>query len=609
MTWLLAGCDGSGVRTIRVTAHTLSECPIPLEAARGAELVLEPLGDFADVDPSRAPLGGVTAETLDFPEGTRALTARVDVEGQPFIGYSERGAGTDVPVLLWPEKRACRLSTGDYPADGGGQGLGYDASSRRVLLAGGYDPTQLGKSVEMLGFDAGTGAVTAGLALDEPREFATVTPFGGELLLAGGEDPWNSQDMVVASSREATVIDASAATPVVKAIALRVPRTRHGATVLPNGDTLLVGGRGPFGDALNLLEAISPNRDQADVAGYPALRAPRLFPAVLPLDDGRLLVGGGTAADASPLSALEWLSLDARTRLGLEVPEELPARHDRAFVAMPGGGALIVGGCAPRAPEPGEDCSMCGSGCPPRFDASAPEYDAWWLLPDDRLERLDFAIEAPRPVLLGELGRALLSPGTPGSALYRFDPWRAEFVAADDVLVPCAPRAGLPAIRLDPEAFVWVSDAGDCAARPALMGMRTGLQNRYASDAALDLVPDRPPVGSAGERARYDGRELWFAAGSDVRVYVAGRDYGDFTLSFELGEGSVTPRLVFTSDERAGAVVVAVPAAASRSVRAVRSGTKLFIGSSAFEVPAGRLRVGLAGGDAETLLTALRLER
>jgi hypothetical protein len=588
---LLAGCGDPTTHTFAITTHALpGECGLGDSARAPVELELLPLGDYAAAPSVRLPLAG--SAPLAVPDATRAFAARIAAAERSFIGYSERTAGAELPILLWPAGRACRLSRAEreYPVLGGGQGLGYDPMSRRVLLVGGDDQDLMNKSAEMLGFDAGTGGLVEGRSLEDLRVFATVTPFGGRLLVAGGEDPVNSRGEVVAPSDTAEVIDPGGDPAVVGRVGLRVARTRHAATVLPNGDTLLVGGRGPFGDALNLLEVISPRGSGANLADYPSLRAPRFFPTVLPLDDGRLFIGGGTAADASPLSVFEWLSRDARTRVAVETPEELPPRHDRAFAAMPGGGVLVVGGCAPRDSSSDDDCGVCRSGCPPAGGA----YDAWWILPDDTLHRLDsFALAAPRPVLLGDdAGRPILAPGT-GDALYVFDPWRAEFDVLAGMDVPCPPRAGLPAIGLGDETFFWV---GECDS-PALFGMRRGTRGRYARD--VEWAPDRPPSGLVEP----DGDRLVFAPGSNVVVYASG-DYADFTLELDLAAESAVPRLMLTAVERVGPLAIDLPDTPARVVRITRTGSKLTVAGAAHDVPAGRLRVGLAGGDGTTNVAA-----
>lgn len=598
----LAACDEREERAVVVTAHALpGACPTP---ERGM-LALRPVGDRDAGEALLVPLDG-RDDGLAVPPGTRGFEAVLG-DGE-YVGYAERTDAPNLPILLWPAGRACRLQPEDaaYPAPGGAQAIGYDAASRALLVAGGVES---GKSQAAVAFDVGTGRLTLTVdperdaLMSELRAFATVTPFGSRLLVAGGEDPVNTGGDVVASSNTAELYDPATGRFSASPIQLRVARTRHAALALPNGNTLLVGGRGPFGDALGVLEAISPARAESSVAGFPTLRAPRLYPSVMLLDDGRLFIGGGTAADASPLSALEWLSWDGRRLLDLRIPSELPARHDRAFAAMPGGGVLVVGGCAPSDRDSGDACGVCRRGCPPSGD---DRYDAWWIDPDGDLVALaGFDVEAPRPVLLGGAdGRPWLATGA-SEGLYRFDPWQATFELSD-VEVPCPPRAGLPATSLDAQAFVWV---GECDPEgPALYGLRVGTQNRFSP--GIDLVPDRPVRASPAHEptAAYDADGLWFAADSDVRVYVAGRDYADFRLELDVLDGSATPRLVLTARDHVGPQIVELGGAGA-VIHVERSGTTLRVGSQTREVPPGRLRVGFARGDGETRIGRITLER
>src|SRR5690606_5314369 len=320
------------------------------------------------------------------PDRTLAFEARAELGSSRFHGYAERTASPDVPILLWPEGAACRVpGVDDYPAPGGGQAIGFDPESRHALVVGGGNADVPSASVAALTSHTGTGAVRSDESpqanLREPRAHATVTPFGATLLVAGGENPLHGEEGARAEPRDTAERFDPGARRFVGSIPLVEPRSRHAAVVLASGETLLVGGRGALGDALRVLELVSPDSERGSIAGLPALRAPRLSPSAFVLDDGRLFVGGGTSADGAPLAALEWLSGDARQHLAFELAPVIPPRHERAFAPLPGGGVLAVGGCEERPPRDDEDAetctALCNRGCPPEAG-----YDAYWIAPD-----------------------------------------------------------------------------------------------------------------------------------------------------------------------------------------------------------------------------------
>jgi len=617
-------CGEERTRTFVVTTHEVSGC-----AAESLEprLELQPMGDYPEVSPLSFGADEPSAD-LAIPLGTRALGARRRSAGartEDWVGYAERGVGREVPILLWPRGRECELvpHRAEYPLGAPGRGIGFSAVTRAVLIAGASELTSA--TVSALTFDAGTGtselltSAEPGKRMSEARAHATITAFGDRLLVAGGEDPFQG-DMVevVTVRRTAELFDPLSAEFLPAPIELDVGRSRHAAVVLPNGDTLLVGGRRQFGDALSVLEVVSPQTEQATIAGLPALQIPRLFPAVLPLDDGRLFVGGGEAADRTPLAALEWLSADARAHLRSELPDDLPPRYDRAFAAMPGGGVLMVGGCEPRSEEDDAECMACRDGCPPRSSSGARAYDAWWVTPDYAVEKIPLPVAAPRPVLLGGDGKPLLVPGDPEDprAAYRFDPWTSKFERSE-VELSEPPRPGYPVIALDAEAFVWSSarDGRDLG----LFGLRTGTGSRYGragslgnvDETPLQLVPDRP----VGERptASFDGTSLHFTAGSPVRVFIPTLDFDDFELELEVAEESVLPRLVLTATERIGPQIVELPAVSQRRLIVKRAGRRLSFSPGdapdVTDLPSGRVKLGVACGDGDTRLVAFSVRR
>lgn len=587
----------------------------------GARLFLTAVGDFSASESTSDALPLGAAGDLAAPPSTQAFEARVELGGARFHGYAERTTSPELPILLWPEGSACRVrGAADYPAPGGGQAVGFDPASRTALVVGGGSVELPSASVAALAFDTGTGAIRSDASpeasLREPRAHASVTPFGSGLLVAGGENPVHGDAGALAQPRDTAERFDPASGRFTGSVALVEPRARHAAVVLASGETLLVGGRGALGAALRVLEVVSPGSMTGSIAGLPALRAPRLSPSAFLLDDGRLFVGGGTSADGAPLSALEWLSGDAREHLAADLAPTIPPRYDRAFAPLPGGGVLAVGGCDDRAPrddDEAERCaSLCNHGCPP-----ADGYDAHWIAPDGAITAVPLDIVAPRPVLLGAgRGAPLLASGAPGDErLYRFDPWQARFEALP-IALPVPPRAGLPVLALDGNAFLWLAESED---GPEIFGLRLDTRGRYARDVflvaqpdpvdparPLHLVPDRP----VGAEVQYDGA-LTLEPNSEVTVYVTDTDYADVTITLTL-EGEGRPRVVLGPFE-AGGPDCPWPEGASSEVRVERTGSEvaLVVASHRIACPAprGRVRLGLRGGDEATRVVRLEVNR
>lgn len=603
-------------RTLSLTAHAVSGCGDGLPSD-SATIELTPLGDFSGPVRSTDALSLTNGASLDFPQETRAVVAQAFSSDGVFVGYTERAAKSSLDVLLWPEQTACRLDLDPNlgPSFGGGQALGFGAETGMVLVVGGNSPQLPAGSVAATLFDTGRGEVIAlgangdpRTALAEPRAFATVTELGGALLVAGGEDPLNTDGNGLAPpSKTAELFDPRARRFATSRIELTVARSRHSALALADGSTLLIGGRGPSGNALNALEVIADGSARGSIQGLAALMYPRLFPSALRLDDARVFVGGGVTPLGTPLSALEWLSADAKQLLMFAIPEQLPPRYDRAFAALPGGGVLAVGGCQ----QSDEACGdVCRAGCPPREGLSQDEpahYDAWWIAPDGDLTRIPFPIDAPRPVLIGGGdGMPLLASGAPGDvALYRFDPWQERFTPLP-LQAPEPPRAGLGAIAVDDGAFVWLAED---ELRGQLFGARISTRNHFAIDenlvsgagtseapAPYPLVPDRPPQG----RVHFDesAKTLFFEADSDAAVYIAASDYANVAVDLTV-EGDA-PRVMLGAREFGGDECP-WPAGATAQFQLRRVAERVTLSSGKLSAepcsgPAGRVRLGVKRG-------------
>lgn len=634
MLGLLACTEPSAPVVLPLRVHTLSGCDLPPELVR-ANLELLALGDFEATNESAEVLRlDQQGAALRFPVATQAAVARVGEGRQAFSGYGERRENA-VELLLWPEFATCTVWRPDgaqgYPGRHGGQALGYSAKSGVVIAAGGNDPLLSDAIVGALSFDVRTGVVRtldtsdAGV-LRQPRAFATATPFGAQVLVAGGEQPvFDVPERDIEPVGTAESFDPALGRFAVDPIPLRSKRTRHAAVVLDDGRTLLVGGRSKVGEtsiAQYQLEIVDPATRSSSIADA---IAPRIAPAALKLSDGRIFVGGGVALDGSLTEPVgQWLSADAQLE-AVQLSSDVAPRFERAFVATPGGGVLAVGGCEDRPADSSDDaaaCAVCSHGCPPL----GGQYDAWWIDRNGAATAVSLeGISAPRPILLpGSDGSPWLvaadanSPETP--RLFRFSAWAERFERADVPDGLTLPRPGMPQpLALDPDAFVWLDED---ATGGQLLGLRLGTRNRFTQDLALVLlsdpietrpqhmVPEQPPGTSVG----YDGKLT--LVDHDVAVRLTDTDYADVTLKLHLSKG-VPPVVMLGSTALGGADCpwpdgdllggdFELPTVVRHGARA---NLRFHGGARACPVAAGRLGVALRAGSGRGVVRQLDVQR
>ncbi len=578
---------------LSLSLHWLRGCAG--DASQGASLELSALGDF-DASP-------VTAEKFDasqngrqlsFPPLTQAVDARLTTSAGQWLGVAERDSN-GIQLPLWPADTACPLypleTAAGYPDAAQGEALGWSPGQHTLLVAGELSTGT--QSAQAVSVDLGTGnASQVPDGMLQGRAYATITPFGKNLLVAGGLDTQATHDLANAPPLDSALVYSIATGRFDNAhpVALTRRRAHHAALVLPSGETLLVGGVGSGGLALAALEAISPADDTARSLGLAAVG--RIDPVALRLDDGRILIAGGTDSSGNPVDLLEWLTPDASS--AYYKPVHLAPRFDRAFVAMPGGGALAVGGCISRTPAPG-DCS-----------------DAWWITPEGVPEQLPpLPVDAPHPALVAaENGAPFL--WSPQNQLWlRFDPWQGRFV--DAASPGPGPGAGLPApIAIDPGAFVWLARSGN---RTVLNGFRHGTRERFAFDLlpllegvppagsfpespAWHLAPDRSPLGPGAE-VHFDPALGLVLDGDYATAVLTDTSYASLRLEMTLVEGA-PPRVLLGGRELTDCPW---PKASSRTLALLRTGGRVELErgdeKQVCTVGLGRVTVAFGAGGTE----------
>jgi hypothetical protein len=676
------------VQELTIRAHSLdSSARCKIETETDPDVTLRALGPFpvsdlgAEVLPYRA-----KPRTLTFPADTRGLEAEATDFERHWHGYSDRRTERGIDVLLWKEATGsdamdCDLFH-DYPAADGGQGVGYSSEAGIVLVAGG---DRLGDSLDASAasfvFDVNTGdAARVDDSFRQARAFATVTPFGSGLLLAGGENPLDPVPVPEREARQsAAVFDPNTRSFDRDLIALELARTRHAAVVLESGETLLVGGGRPIVEDQTVitgtvakLEVVSPETRSSSIDQVDTLSHGRLEPVAIRLDTGNVLVGGGYDSSGSPVSEVEWLSPDASTHVspGAEPCGVMPdppcalleqPRHHRDFVALPGGGALTVGGCAPG--EQDEDCErFCGVG----FGCPAPEPSATWIAPDGELTEVGF--EHPTSSCAGATPfspeHVRLAPGSDGSpwlfasdedrdypcdAVFRFQPWSniracpsrenlpsegSGDLSRCPVFVPVEldvtdwPDMRARLTSLGPDAFVWMTE-GEA---PFFAGARAGvrgvlsqnetllLTDPSAPEVPLHLAPDRrPDAGNELPSAifRYEEGRLILEPATDtapsVRVFVTDARYDDVTVTLGFS-GDGIPLLLLDSAEIGSESCpwpenAVSPLVITRRAESVTMTDADGATSRCETAPRGSIALGFRAGTSATTITSLGVKR
>jgi hypothetical protein len=460
---------------------------------------------------------------------------------ETWSGVGPAGPTGDIDVGLWPNDSACTLSQapGSYPRETAGAAIGFAAETSTLLVTGGDGA----EGTAALTVNLGTGKAALVDAADGPRTARsnpTVTPFGGKLLVAGGVDPDSGDGL-----DSADTFDPALGRFDPERIELSRRRAHHGAVVLGSGDTLLVGGQDSDGTALRTLEVVSPDTREYRISGLARLDGGRLDPTVLRLSDDTVLVAGGTGVDGAPVSLLEWLDVEATDVV--RTSDSLPGLRGRAYAAMPGGGALAVGGCENRPPVAGEDAacaSSCGAvGCPSR--------DVYWISPDGTAVLLPDALDvtATNPVLVsGSEGRPWLAAGLADARVFRvFDPLHGVFVARASAPQPPS-DAKARFLAVDPGLLVWLATGAEAA---TIGGFRHGTRGPFTAIITPvllqnddDVTPDRPLPASFADDG---GITLDDAA---TTLFVADTTYADLTLTIAIGAGDAP--VVRLGDHRYG---------------------------------------------------------
>jgi hypothetical protein len=213
-----------------------------------------------------------------------------------------------------------------------------DDGSGKVLVVGGVSGNSSLASAEIFDPAANSWATTTDIPY--ARDSQTATSFGdgtGRVLVVGGIDSGTV-------SNDAEIYDPNDPAVWSSAGTLSTARYDHTATLLPNGNILVVGGRSsPTGSAaLATAEIYDPATGQWATAG--SLQTARYGHTATLRNDGTVLISGGIGSVPVGTSELfdgitgKWLT---------SVPQTMPqARKDFTATVRDDGTVLVVGGTA-----------------------------------------------------------------------------------------------------------------------------------------------------------------------------------------------------------------------------------------------------------------------
>jgi hypothetical protein len=214
-------------------------------------------------------------------------------------------------------------------------GAATGAAPRQLFVAGGVDLStgRASARTRLLNFE--TNAFAEGPRLLVARTEATATVLDdGNILVVGGTsingDPLAHAELVAGDLSQSAVVGA-----------LVTPRRRHTATLLLDGRVLVCGGLGAGAAPLNTCEIYDPMMETFSAATGRLVRGRYDHTATL-LDSGRVFLTGGNDPAIGPFAGDVFEPTDNRVHATTGFP--VVARRGYAAVLVGQGRVLIVGG-------------------------------------------------------------------------------------------------------------------------------------------------------------------------------------------------------------------------------------------------------------------------
>jgi hypothetical protein len=552
----LFGCTSEATIEPRaIHAHYPRSCDPGSDSSGSRAIELRALGDF---DPGNATVVFVAEHdrerVLAIPEQTQAVELRT-VGPEPHWGVAAVADDAAIDVALWPAAQPCDLfslnTTEDSPIEGASLGI----NGRWLLAIGLGDREGRARGARLIDLGSGN-EQELDSNMTRARSFASLTAVEDGLLAAGGED---LEQGTVHDDAELFDVTAQRFQANASVIALRHARTRHAALALDASSVVLIGGADGNGQPIRDLERVTLSGAAAtDLA---ELGAGRIEPTALRLSDGRIVVAGGYAVDASsqavPIGIVEWFNAQATRQVGTLNLED--AALGRAFIATSWGGLLAAGGCD---------------------SDEQPVASVWWIDAEQRATRLPdlpAAAQSCAPLLAAAtLGSPLLFSN---GALWRFDPWSGEFVASE-IALQSESRLAARVINVDAGLLLWMDGANE---QTNLWALRHDTRNTFSSDVTPFLLTDESrlaPELPDPNQVRYTENQELELTGT-VGVWITDTRYLDFDLELMTVTDDASPPLILIGSNELGGNDCPWPSATDEGVfRLRRRGTQVtLIGS------------------------------
>ena len=263
-------------------------------------------------------------------------------------------------------------------------------------------PDRVSNRVQVRLHNAGSPTPSSTPELSALGQHTATTLPDGRVVLTGGTSNASALD-VVATSDRIDFYDPGKEAFYPSNRIMGAPRVRHTATLLDDGDLLIVGGFDDNGDALPTAERFDPSTGTG--APVTLMPVPRAMHAATKLGDGRVLIAGGisgydpfvgvTVSQFSPTTYL----FDPATDLWSIGPLLPEAVVDGALSTLPSGNALFTGGIIAAdngfGPEPQSSASCW------LFDTSSDTWLPAPALPFDSARHTQLTLANGDVVIVG----------------------------------------------------------------------------------------------------------------------------------------------------------------------------------------------------------------
>jgi len=281
--------------------------------------------------------GTLTAGSAGYT--TSSLTAGANAITASYGGDTNDGPSASAPLSQVVNSGGFVATNGQMESSRYGQ-TATQLQTGQILVAGGMTSSGAANSAELYTLSSQAFASTG--TMNVARWLHTATLLNdGTVLIAGGSDLANEETLDTAE-----IYNPAAGTFTLLSNTLNTARVGHTATLLQNGQVLIVGGYDPqyglFADA-ELYDP--PTQTFIDLGDT---NSPRYQHTATMLQNGQVLIAGGDA-DPTPNAAFntaELFDLASQTFTSVPVPMTTP-REGHAAVLLNSGQVLITGGDIP----------------------------------------------------------------------------------------------------------------------------------------------------------------------------------------------------------------------------------------------------------------------